>query len=132
MKFIIIGRKKCVSVNNNLYTAIKSCNRYAQRQAERLSEREILIGDEAELDILLEKEQNNPCEIIERKEIFREIMEIIENHLTKDERQLIIAVFLKGEKRNEAAQKMGLSYKQLTYRLNTALKRVREIYNENK
>ncbi len=131
MKFIIINHKTSVTVSNELYTTIKSCNRYAQRQADRLSEREVLIGDEKELDILLEKEQNNPCEIIERKEIFREIMEIIETHLTKDERQLIIAVFLNGEKRSEAAQKMGLTYKQLTYRLNTALKRVREIYNKN-
>ncbi len=132
MKFIIINHKTTVAVSNKLYTTIKSCNRYAQRQANRLSEREILIGNEAELDILLEKEQNSPCEIIERKEIFQEIMEIIENHLTKDERQLIIAVFLNGEKRCKTAQKMGLTYKQLTYRLNTALKRVREIYNENK
>lgn len=132
MKFIIIGRKTCVSVSNKLYTAIKSCNRYTQRQAERLSEHEILIGDEAELDVLLEQERNSLCEVVERQEVYREIMEIIENQLTKEEKQLIKAVFLKGEKRNETAQKMGLSYKQLTYRLNTALKRVREIYNENK
>ena len=54
MKFIIINHKTSVTVSNELYTTIKSCNRYAQRQADRLSEREVLIGDEKELDILLE------------------------------------------------------------------------------
>lgn len=105
---------------------------YERRVAERIAEREILVSDEAELDILLDKTSFNPCEAIERRELFQEIMEIVRNELSKEERQMIIEVFLNGKKRKEAATSMGLTYRQLTYRLDNAIKKVRKIYSENK
>ena len=130
MKIIIIKQNVSVSVSNKVWRSINSYNRYERRMSERLSEREILIGDEAELDILLDKTSHNPCEIIERQELLQEIMKIIEKELTEEERRLIIDVFFSGKARMEVAESVGITYKQLTYRLKSAIKKVRKIYNE--
>lgn len=130
MKIIIIKHNVSVSVSNKVWRSINSYNRCERRMSERLSEREILIGDEAELDILLDKTSHNPCEIVERQELFQEIMKIIEKELTEEERRLIIEVFFSGKARIEVAESVGITYKQLTYRLKSAIKKVREIYNK--
>lgn len=132
MKYIIIKHNISVSVTNEVWRSITNYNRNERRVAERLAEREILVSDEAELDILLNKTSFNPCEAIERRELFQEIMEIVKNKLSEEERQMIIEVFLNDKKRKEVAASMGLTYKQLTYRLDSAVKKIREIYSENK
>lgn len=121
---------KCGTDNDDkLHTAISTLNRYDKRQKKRLSEREILISDENELNALLVDSDKDPVSIIESKELFQEVMKIIETQLTAEERELLISIYLNGETKCAVAERMGLPYRRLRYRVDKILKKVRDIYN---
>lgn len=128
MKYIII-QKRNISVSDRLYTQIKNRDRYEERLAQKISGTEILISNEAELDSLKSRSEENPYDVYEKHEAFKEIMEIINTQLTAKERYILISVYLDSKKQYEVAEELDLTVDQVRYLLKTSIKKVRKHYD---
>lgn len=128
MKYITI-QKRSVSISDELYTKIKSQDRYEERLVEKISSMEVLIRDEAEIDNLKNRTEENPYDVLEKHEIFLEIMKIINTKLTAKERYILTSVYLDNKKQCEVANELDLTVDQVRYLLRTTKKKVRELYD---
>lgn len=128
MKYIVIQKSR-IPVNDEVYTKIKNQERYEERLIERLSDNEILIGDEKELDTLRVYEEQMPYTILERRETYLMVMKIINTRLTAKERYILTSVYLDNKRQYEVANELDLTIDQVRYLLKTIIKKIRKIYD---
>lgn len=128
MKYITI-QKRSVIVSDELYTKIKSQDRYEERLVEKTSSIEVLIQDETELDNLKNRTEESPYDVLEKHETFIEIMKIINTQLTAKERYILTSVYLDSKKQYEVANELDLTVDQVRYLLKATKKKVRELYD---
>lgn len=128
VKYITI-QKRSVIVSDELYTKIKSQDRYEERLVEKTSSIEVLIQDETELDNLKNRTEESPYDVLEKHETFIEIMKIINTQLTAKERYILTSVYLDSKKQYEVANELDLTVDQVRYLLKATKKKVRELYD---
>lgn len=122
VKYITI-QKRSVIVSDELYTKIKSQDRYEERLVEKTSSIEVLIQDETELDNLKNRTEESPYDVLEKHETFIEIMKIINTQLTAKERYILTSVYLDSKKQYEVANELDLTVDQVRYLLKATKKR---------
>lgn len=128
MKYIVIRRNR-IPVSDEVYTKIKNQERYEERLIERLSDNEILIGDEKELDKLRTSEEQTPYDVFEQQEVLTLVFRIIDTYLSPGERYVLTAFYLNDKSQREIAKETGLKIRQIKYLLKNSLKKVKEIYD---
>ena len=129
MKLYYIRKNTSIYINDKLYREIKKIKLKEERSAEKIATFETSIDkDVSEIAYAQDKEI---VAYVEDKEVIQNVMEIINNEIDAFERYIVTEIIINGRSRKEIAQESGNTYKQIVYKLNSTLAKIRKIYIKN-